>query len=63
LDYIKLGPFKILRKIIKFNYELYLLVKMKIHLVQYIVILKPVYGNYELPLYKVDIYREQEEDK
>jgi hypothetical protein len=36
---------------------------MKIYLVQYITILKPVYRNYELLLYKVDIYKGQEKDK
>jgi hypothetical protein len=33
LNYIKLGLFRILRKIIKVNYKLDLLVKIKIHLV------------------------------
>jgi hypothetical protein len=36
---------------------------MKIHLIQHIVILKPVYRNYKLPLYKADIYKKQKEDK
>jgi hypothetical protein len=63
LDYIKLRLFRILKKIIKINYKLDLLAKIKIYLVQYITILKPVYRNYELLLYKVDIYRGQEEDK
>jgi hypothetical protein len=63
LDYIKLRPFRILRKIIEVNYKLDLLTKIKIHPVQYVVILKPVYRNYKLPLYKVDMYRGQEEDK
>ena len=63
MDYIKLGLFKILRKITKVNYKLDLLTKMKIYLVQYIVILKPVYREYELLLYKADIYRGCEEDE
>jgi hypothetical protein len=63
LDYIKLRLFKISKKITEVNYKLDLLVKIKIYLVQYIVILKPVYKNHELPLYKVDMYRGQEEDK
>ena len=63
LDYIKLRLFKISRKIIKVNYKLDLLAKMKIYLVQYIVILKPVYRNYKPPLYKIDIYKRQKEDK
>jgi hypothetical protein len=37
--------------------------KIKIHLVQYIVILKPVYKNYKPLLYEVDIYKRQEKDK
>jgi hypothetical protein len=63
LDYIKLGLFKISRKITEINYKLDLPVKMKIYLVQHIVMLKPVYRNHELPLYKVDMYKGQEENK
>jgi hypothetical protein len=36
---------------------------MKIYLIQYITILKPVYKEHELFLYKVDTYKGQEEDK
>jgi hypothetical protein len=63
LDYVKLGLFKILRKITEVNYKLDLLVKMKIYLVQHIVILELVYREYKPPLYKVDIYRGHKEDK
>jgi hypothetical protein len=63
LDYIKLKPFKILRKITKVNYKLDLLVKIKIYLIQYIIILESVYREYKLLLYKADMYREYEEDK
>jgi hypothetical protein len=63
LDYIKLGPFRISRKVIEVNYKLDLLAKIKIHLVQHVAILEPVYGDHELPLYKADTYRGQEEDK
>jgi hypothetical protein len=63
LDYIKLRLFRILRKIIKVNYELDLLVKIKIYLVQYIIILKLAYRNYKLLLYKADTYRRREENK
>jgi hypothetical protein len=63
LDYIKIRPFKISRKIIEVNYKLDLPVKIKIYLVQYITILKLVYRNHELPLYKVDIYKGYKEDK
>jgi hypothetical protein len=63
LDYIKLGLFKILRKITEVNYKLDLLVKIKIYLVQHITMLKPVYRNHELPLYEVDMYKRQKKDK
>jgi len=36
---------------------------MKIYPIQYIAILEPAHGNIEPPVYKVDIYKEQEEDK
>ena len=45
------------------NYELDLLAKIKIYLVQHIVILKPVYREYKLLKYKADMYRGREEDK
>ena len=63
MDYIKLGLFKILKKIIEVNYKLDLLVKIKIYLVQYITMLKLAYGEYKLPLYKADTYRGCKEDK
>jgi hypothetical protein len=63
LDYIKLGLFKILKKIIEINYKLNLLAKIKIYLIQYITILKPVYKEYELLLYKADIYKGYKKDK
>jgi hypothetical protein len=63
LDYIKLGPFRILRKITEINYKLDLLAKIKIYPVQHIAILKPVYRNYKLPLYEADMYRGREENK
>ena len=44
-------------------YRLNLLEKMKIYLIQHVAILEPVYGNIKLLIYKVDIYRGQEEDK
>ena len=47
-----MGLFKIINKIIKISYRLDLLLKIKIHLVYYIVILKPVYRNYKLLVYK-----------
>jgi hypothetical protein len=63
LDYIKLRLFKILKKITEVNYKLDLLVKIKIYLVQHIAILKLVYKEYKLLLYKVDIYKRHKEDK
>ena len=63
LNYIKLGLFKILRKITEINYKLDLLAKIKIYLVQYITMLKLVYREYKPPLYKVNMYRGYKEDK
>ena len=62
-NYIKLGLFKVKKKIIKVNYKLDLLVKIKIYPVQYITILELVYREYKPLIYKVDIYRGREEDK
>jgi len=45
LDYVKIGLFKIAVKILEVIYRLDLLAKIKIYLVQYIVILEPVYRN------------------
>ena len=45
------------------NYKLDLLAKIKIYLVQHIAMLKPVYREYELLIYKADIYRGRKEDK
>ena len=41
-----------MNKVIKVSYRLDLLPKMKIYLMHYIVILKLVYGNYKLLIYK-----------
>ena len=49
--------------VIEVNYKLNLLAKIKIYLVQYIAILKLVYREYELLIYKVDIYKGKKEDK
>jgi len=45
LDYVKIGLFKIAVKISEVMYRLDLLAKMKIYLVQYIVMLELVYRN------------------
>ena len=63
LNYIKLRLFKFKKKVIKINYKLDLLVKIKIHLVQYIAILELVYGEYEPLIYKINIYKGRKEDK
>jgi len=57
LDYIKIGLFKIVEKILEVIYRLNLLVKMKIYPVQYIVMLELVYGDLVLLVYKEDTYR------
>ena len=58
LDYIRLGLFKIVTKILEIIYRLDLLVKIKIYLVQYIIILELVKGDVEPLLYEMDIYRD-----
>ena len=52
LDYIKIGLFKVINKVIKVSYRLDLLLKIKIHLVYYVAMLKPVHGNHKLLVYK-----------
>jgi len=63
LDYVRLGPFKIKQKISLVIYKLNLLAKMRIYPIQYITMLELAYGDVKPPVYKVDIYRGQEEDK
>jgi len=63
LDYVKIGPFKIVEKILEVIYKLDLPVKIKIYLVQYIIILELVHRDLVLLVYKENIYRGQEEDK
>ena len=58
-----MGLFKIINKIIEVLYRLDLLLKIKIHPVYYIAILKSAYGNYKLLIYKQDIYKGYKEDK
>ena len=52
LNYIKMELFKIINKIIEVLYRLDLLLKIKIHLVYYIAILKLVYKNHKPLVYK-----------
>ena len=58
-----MGLFKIINKVIKVLYRLDLLLKIKIHLIYYITILEPVYGNYEPLVYKQDIYKGYKKDE
>ena len=58
-----MGLFKIISKVIEVLYRLDLLLKIKIYLVYYITMLKPVYRNYELLVYKQGTYKGYEEDK
>ena len=55
--------FKIISKVIKVLYRLDLLLKIKIYPVYYIAILKLVYRNYKLLIYKQDIYKGYKENK
>jgi len=57
LDYVKIGLFKIVEKILKVMYRLNLLVKIKIYPVQYIIMLELVYRDLVLLVYKEDTYR------
>ena len=52
-----MGLFKIINKVIKVNYRLDLPLKIKIHLVHYIAILKLVYRNYKSLIHKQETYR------
>ena len=63
LDYVKLGLFRIVVKILEVTYRLNLLAKIKIYPIQYIAILELAYRDAELLVYKEDTYRGQEEDK
>ena len=51
------------KKVTEVNYKLDLLAKIKIYLVQYIIMLELVYREYKLLIYKADIYRGKKEDK
>ena len=58
-----MGLFKIISKVIKVLYRLDLLLRIKFYLIYYIAILKPVYRNHKLLVYKQDIYKRYKEDK
>ena len=55
--------FKIINKVTEVLYRLNLPLKIKIYLIYYITILKPVYGNYKPLIYKQDTYKGYKEDK
>ena len=50
-------------KILEVTYRLNLLEKIKIYPIQHIIMLEPAYRNIKPPVYKVDTYKGQEEDK
>ena len=58
-----MGLFKIINKVIKVLYRLDLPLKIKIHSVYYITMLKLVYKNYKLLIYKQDTYKGHKENK
>ena len=58
-----MGLFKIINKVIEVIYRLDLLLKIKTHLVHYIIMLELVYKNYKLLIYKQDMYKKYKEDK
>ena len=58
-----MGLFKIINRVIEVLYRLDLLLKIKIYLIYYIAILKPVYGNHKLLIYKQDMYKGHKENK
>ena len=47
-----MGLFKIISKVTEVSYRLDLLLRIKIYLIYYIVILKLVYGNHKSPVYE-----------
>ena len=58
-----MGLFKIISKVIEVLYRLDLLLKIKIYLIYYIAMLKPVHRNYKLLVYKQDIYKGYKKNK
>ena len=57
LDYIKLGLFRILAKVLNLTYKLDLPARIKIYPVQHIAMLKPAHGDVEPPVYKIETYK------
>jgi len=63
LDHVKIGLFKIVEKISEVIYRLNLPVKIKIYLVQYIIMLELAHRDLALLVYKEDTYKGQEKDE
>ena len=63
MDHIKLKSFKIKKRISNLTYKLDLLAKIKIYLVQHIVMLKPVHKNVKPLIYKIKTYKSQKENE
>ena len=63
LNYIKLGLFKIKKKITEVNYKLDLPAKIKIYPVQHIAMLELVYREHEPIIYKVNTYKGRKENE
>ena len=57
LDYVKLGLYKIKEKLLEVIYRLDLLAKIKIYLVQHVVMLELATGKIKPLVYKMEIYR------
>ena len=57
MDYVRLGLFRIVVKILEVIYRLDLPAKMKIYPIQHIIILKPAHRDVKLLVYKSNIYR------
>ena len=58
-----MGPFKIISKVTEVLYRLDLLLKIKIHSVYYIAMLKPAHGNHKPLIYKQDTYKRHKKNK
>ena len=58
-----MGLFKIINKVIEVIYRLDLLLKIKIYLIYYIIMLELVYKNHKPLIYKQDMYKGYKENK
>ena len=57
MDHVRLGLFKILKKVLLVTYKLDLLEQIRIYPIQHIVMLELAYGDATLLVYKADTYR------